>query len=470
MPHRPSYSLTIRAKIDPKAASFTGVLAALGEAGADVQDVDVVRSVKDGVIRDITVLVHGTDEGAQVTRMLAGMDGVTVLSSHDRVTRSHIGGKMTMRNRAPLTSRDDLSMAYTPGVARVCMAIHDDPERTWDLTIRGNSVAVITDGSSVVGEGDLGALAALPAAEAICMFLREGAGIDGFPLPLDVTTPDEIVAVVSKIVSVFAGVHITDMAAPKCFEVQTKLGAAIDIPVLHDAQEGTAAAVLAALTNGLNLAGKALSDATVVVVGLGPSGVATVRLLAVAGVGNVIAVNKDGSVHAGSHANRPELEWLRANTNPDGRDGDATALLAGADAVVGLSRPGVITAEAVRSMAKDPIVLALAMPEPDISRDDALAAGALAYASGRPDLPNQVTAGLAFPGIWRGALDCRATRIDDSMVMAAAAAIAETSAGAVTPEHIVPSVFNTELAGNVAEAVRAAAEKAGLARLTSATA
>jgi len=465
MPHRPSFSLTIRAKIDPKAASFTGVLAALGEAEADVEGVDVVRSVKDGVIRDISVLVRDPEHGNQVTGMLAGMRGVTVVSAHDRVTRSHLGGKMTMRNRAPLTSRDDLSMAYTPGVARVCMAIHDDPERTWDLTIRGNSVAVITDGSSVVGQGDLGALAALPAAEAKCMFLREMAGIDGFPLPLDVKGADEVTAVVSKIVSVFAGVHITDMAAPECFEVQKKLGAAIDVPVLHDVQEGTAASVLAALINGLGLAGKTLENATVVVAGLGPSGVATARLLAVAGVGNVIAVNRDGAVHEGTHADRPELEWIRSHTNPEAREGDMRTLLTGADAVVGLTRPGVIGTDDVKQMANDPIVMALAMPDSDISRDDALAGGALAYASGRPDLPNQITSGVAFPGIWRGTIDCRATRIDDSMVLAAASAIAETSAGAVTPEHIVPSVFNTDLVPNVARAVREAAEKAGLARV-----
>ncbi len=465
MPHRSSYSLTIRAKIDPRTASFSGVLAALGEAGADVGSVDFVRSGKDGVIRDIAVLTRDADHGREVAAMLDGLDGVSVLSAHDRVTRAHIGGKMTMRNRAPLTSRDDLSMAYTPGVARVCMAIHDDPERTWDLTIRGNSVAVITDGSSVVGQGDLGPLAALPAAEAKCMFLHEMAGIDGFPLPLDVTDPDDITAVVSKIVSVFAGVHITDMAAPKCFELQKKLGAAIDVPVMHDVQEGTAASVLAALTNAIGLAGKTLADATVVVVGLGPSGMATARLLAVGGVGNVIAVNRDGAVHAGKDTDRPELEWIRANTNPERREGDVTELLRGADAVVGLSRPGVITAEAVKGMAKDPIVMALAMPDSDISAEEALGAGALAYASGRPDLPNQITSGVAFPGIWRGAIDCRATHIDDSMVLAAAAAIAETSAGAVTPEHIVPSVFNADLVPNVARAVREAAEKAGLARV-----
>ncbi len=466
----PTYTLSVRATIDPKVEKLGRVLSIIGENGAEVTATDFVRSTTSGVTRDLTVLVRDADHGDALVTTLGALNGVTIAWALDRVAQSHMGGKMTMRNRAPLTSRDDLSMAYTPGVARVCMAIHDDPERTWDLTIRGNSIAVITDGSSVVGQGDLGPLAALPAAEAKCMFLREMAAIDGFPLPLDVREATDIAHVVEKITSVFAGVHITDMAAPKCFEVQRLLSESLDIPVIHDVQEGTAAAVIAALTNALRIVGTAPADATVVVAGLGPSGVTTTRLLAEAGVGNVIAVNRDGAVFAGNAQNRPELDWIAGHTNPEGRKGSLSDVIVGADAVVGLTRPGMLTADDVARMAKNPIVFALAMPEPDITREEAIAAGAHVYASGRPDLPNQITSGVAFPGIWRGALDCRARAIDDSMVLAAARAIAATSADGASPENIVPSVFNADLVPNVARAVREAAEAAGLARIGDGTA
>ncbi len=469
MSQSPSTSLTIRTQIAAEIGNFGRVVAAIGAAGAEVGGVDIVRSTKSAVTRDITVYVRDAAHGEAIVAALDALDGIEVQSTSDRVMLSHVGGKMTMQNRAALESRDDLSMAYTPGVARVCMAIHHDPERTWDLTIRGNSVAVITDGSSVVGQGDLGPLAALPSAEAKCMFLRELAGIDGFPLPLTVRDADEISAVVSKIVSVFAGVHLTDMAAPRCFEVQKTLGALIDIPVLHDNQEGTSAALLAGLINSLGLAGKTLANATVLIAGLGPSGVATARLLVAAGVGEVLTCNRDGAVHAGKDYDEPELTWIAEHTNPDRRDGDARELLRGADAFIGLSVPGLIDADAVKAMAGDPIVFALAMPGPEIT--PAAAAGvATVFATGRPDLPNQINSALAFPGIWRGALDCRATRIDDGMVMAAARAIAATSAGAVAPDHVVPSVFNADLVPNVARAVREAAEASGAARLTGAAA
>ena len=464
-----STSLTIRTQIAAEIGNFGRVMAAIGAAGAEVGGVDIVRSTKSAVTRDITVYVHDAAHGDGIVAALNDLDGIEVQSTSDRVMLSHVGGKMTMQNRAPIEGRDDLSMAYTPGVARVCMAIHHDSERTWDLTIRGNSVAVITDGSSVLGQGDLGPLAALPSAEAKCMFLREMAGIDGFPLPLTVRNTDEIAAVVSKIVSVFAGVHLTDMAAPRCFEVQKTLGAMIDIPVLHDNQEGTSAALLAGLINSLGLAGKDLANATVVIAGLGPSGVATTRLLVAAGVGQVLTCNREGAVHAGTSYDEPELTWIAEHTNPDRRDGDARELLRGADAFIGLSVPGLIDADAVTAMASDPIVFALAMPGPEITPTEA-ARVATVFATGRPDLPNQINSSLAFPGIWRGALDCRATRIDDGMVMAAARAIAETSAGAVAPDHVVPSVFNADLVPNVARAVREAAEASGAARLTGAAA
>lgn len=433
MPHSSGSNLTIRAEIAAQVGNFGRVMAAIGSAGAEIGGVEIVRSGKSSITRDITVAVTNAEHGQTVVAALNALDGVSVERASDRVTLAHLGGTITMRSRSTLTTRDDLSMAYTPGVARVCMTIHHDPERTWDLTIRGNSIAVITDGSSVAGQGDLGPLAALPSAEAKCMYLREMAGIDGFPLPLTVRTTDEITHVVSKIVSVFAGVHMTDMAAPRCVEVQTALAATLDIPVLHDDQDGTATAVLAGLINGLGVVGKTLADATVVVSGREPAAAATARLLGAAGVGTVL-------------------------TPASG----VGAALAGADAFVGLDAPS-LSAEDVASMATSPVVFDLG------TNTAAPPAGAAVFATAHADLPNQVEASLAYPGIWRGALDCRARRIDDAMLVAAAHAIA-TTAGTPAADNVVPSVLNADLVPNVAKAVREAAEASGAARLTGATA
>ncbi len=457
----PNSTLTIRARIASEIGNFGRVMAAIGETGADIGGVDIVSSAKDSVTRDITVATRDDAQADAVLAALSGLTGVDVISSHNGTMMAHVGGTLTMRNRAAITGRDDLSMAYTPGVARVCMAIHHDPERTWDLTIRGNSVAVITDGSNVVGQGGLGALAALPSAEATCVFLREMATIDGFPLPLDVISATEITPVVSKLVSVFAGVHLTDMAAPGCFDVHSALSELIDIPILHDKQEGTSAALLAGLINGLGLVGKNLASARVVIAGVDPSGVATARLLVAAGVGQIVACDARGSLHAGKQFSRPELQWVAEHTNPQRQEGDAASLVAGADAVIAFSDAGTLSVEAIRTMAKDPLVFALAMPTPNVQPGESAAV----FGTAHPDVPNQITSSLAYPGIWRGALDCRARRIDESMVLAAAHAIADTCAGAVAPDHVVPSVFNADLVPNVAAAVRRAAEAAGHARL-----
>jgi malate dehydrogenase (oxaloacetate-decarboxylating) len=392
---------------------------------------------------------------------------VRVESVSDRVFLSHRGGMVGMQNRAPLTSRDDLSMAYTPGVARVCMAIHHDFEQAWDYTIKGNSVMVVSDGSSVVGQGDLGPEASLPALEAKCAFMRKLAGIDAFPLPVDLRDPAEIAEAVALCSSVFAGIHLSDIAAPRCFEVQRLLDERLDIPVFHEDQQGTAAAVLAALTNGLAVAGTSLSDATVVVAGLGPGGQAVVRLLVAAGAGEVIACDSQGAVHREREDAGGDLAWIAESTNASGRRGGAAELVEGAHAFVGLSAPGALSADDVRRMAPDPVVLALAMPDPEILPEEA-AGVARVYATGRPDVPNQINSGLASPGIWRGALDCRATEINQAMTLAAATAIAQTAVEetGASAFNVVPSIFDQRLVPNVAAAVRAAAEATGVARAT----
>jgi malate dehydrogenase (oxaloacetate-decarboxylating) len=463
-----NYSITIRAELPAAIGTFGRVMAAIGDVGGEVGGVDLVRSTKHTVTRDITINVQDDAHGTLVQEALVDVEGVHVLSVSDRVFLSHMGGKMSMRNRVPVETRDDLSMAYTPGVARVCMAINGDPERAWDLTIKANSVMVVSDGSSVVGQGDLGPEAALPAMEAKCMFLRSLAGIDAFPLPVTVRDPDEIAGVVQRISSVFAGVHLTDVAAPRCFELLRKVGAAVDIPVFQDDQEGTAAALLAALTNGLRVVGKRLEDSTVVVAGLGPGGMATARILVAANAGRVLVADRQGAVHKSRAGMSDEVAWIADHTNQDGLTGSVHALMRGADAFVGLSVPRLLTAEDVRQMAPNPVVFALAMPEPELSPAEA-AECVRVFGTGRPDLPNQINSSLAFPGIWRGALDCRASRINDAMVMAAARAIAGTVAGddgALSEEYVVPSVFHKSLVPDVAAAVRAAAEATGVARIS----
>lgn len=465
---QPNYSLTVRATIPARVGMLGRVMAAIGDAGGQVGGVDIVRSGKESVTRDIAVYARDEAHGAEVTRAVGGVEGVTVESSVDRVFLAHAGGKVGMQNRVPVATRDDLSMAYTPGVARVCMAIHHDFEQAWEYTIKGNSVMVVSDGSSVVGQGDLGPEASLPALEAKAALLRRLAAIDAFPLPVDLRDPAEIAEAVVLCSSVFAGIHLSDIAAPRCFEVQRLIQERLDIPVFHEDQQGTAAAVLAALTNGLGIVGTPLSEATVVVAGLGPGGQAVVRLLVAAGVGTVVACDSKGAVHAGRGDLDDEgLTWIAGNTNAAGLSGPVTEVLAGAHAFVGLSAPGLLSADAVRAMAPDPVVLALAMPDPELLPEEA-AGVARVYATGRPDVPNQINSGLASPGIWRGALDCRATEINVEMTLAAAEAIAATAAedGGVSEVNVVPSIFSQRLVPNVAAAVRAAAERTGVARIT----
>jgi malate dehydrogenase (oxaloacetate-decarboxylating) len=460
-----NYSLTIRAVIPAGQGMLGRVMAALGEAGGEVGGVDIVRSRKDAVTRDITVYARDDAHGEALQEAVRSVEGVRIEGVSDRVFMSHAGGKIGMQNRVPVATRDDLSMAYTPGVARVCMAIHHHLEQAWDYTIKGNSVMVVTDGSSVVGQGDLGPEAALPVVEAKCMFFRELAGIDAFPLPMTVREPEEIAEVVALTASVFAGVHLTDIAAPRCFAVLRALASRLDVPVFHDDQEGTAVALLAALTNALSLAGKEVRASRVVVAGLGPGGMSTVRLLVAAGVGEVVACDSQGAVHAGRTDLSEEAAWVAENTNPERREGDVRALVEGADAFIGLSVPNLLTADDVRRMAGRPAVFALAMPEPEIPPLEARDV-AFVYATGRPDVPNQINSSLAFPGIWRGALDCRAREINHAMVLAAAEAIAATASADVrlSPDNVVPSVFNHRLVPNVAAAVREAAEATGVAR------
>lgn len=463
-----NYSLTIRAAIRAEIGALGRVLAAIGDAGGQVGGVDIVTAGGDGgeVLRDITVLTADQAHGEQICAAVGALACARVESAEDRVFRLHRGGKVGMRTSIPVNGRDDLSMAYTPGVARVCMAIYDDFDTAWDYTIKGSSVLVISDGSSVVGQGDLGPLAVLPVLEAKSAFLKTRAGIDAFPLPVTVHDPAEIATVVARCASVFAGIHLSDIAAPRCFEVQRLLAEQLDVPVFHEDQQGTAAVILAGLTNALAVVGKTLAGARVVLAGLGPGGLAAARLLLAAGVGDLIVCDSAGAIVPERSDLTEQERELAGQTNREGRTGPLSTLLAGTDAFIGLSASGLLRAVDIETMAADPVVFALASPDPEISAEE-VAGRVGVYATGRPDVPNQINSGLASPGIWRGALDCRASEINEAMTLAAADAIAATAveeAGALSALNVVPSFFNDALVTNVAAAVRAAAAATGVAR------
>ncbi len=431
-------SVIVRAEFAVGGDVLSSAMTAVTVAGGEVGGMDTVRSTRETITRDI--VIHGADESAceAIVRTLGGITGLTVLDLTNGIFRAHEGGMLTMRTRAPVRSRDDLSMAYTPGVARVCMAIHDEPERAWDLTIKGNSVMVVSDGSALVGQGSLGPLAALPVLEGLSLFMRELADVDAFPLPIDSHDPAVIAGTVTKIASVFAGVHVADVSAPNCFALTDALARSLDIPVLHGDAEGTAAALLAGVFNGLQVTGRVIADTTICVAGAGPGATAFRRLADAAGAHEVRVAGTDEAVHD---------------------------LVRDADVYVGASAPGSLSRDDIAAMAASPIVFALSMPDPDLDPGDA--GGVAVFGTGRPDLPNQVNSTLAFPGIWRGLLDVRATSLCDEAVMAAAQAIADVVVGedAVAADYVVPSVFNKRLVPAVAAAVADATRRAGLARV-----
>ena len=432
-------SVIVRAELSAGPEVLSHVMTAITMAGGEVDGMDTVRSTRETITRDIVIL--GADEQATdaIVQSLGSVQGVTVHGVTNAIFRAHEGGMLTMRTRIPVRNRDDLSMAYTPGVARVCMAIHDNLDRAWDLTIKGNSVMVISDGSALVGQGDLGPLAALPVLEGLSLFMREMAEVDAFPLPIDLDDPAAIADTVIKIASVFGGIHVADISAPNCFEITRILRGALDIPVVHGDAEGTAAALLAGTLNGLAVVGKNIAESSICVAGSGPGAMAYRRFAEKAGAAEVRG----------------------AETQEAMRD-----LVKGADVYVGVSYPGSLSREDVAGMNADPVVLALGMPNPELDPSDA--DGVAVFATGRPDMPNQINSTLAFPGIWRGLLDVRATEASDDALMAAACAIANVvvEEGALSADYVVPSVFNKRLVPAVAEAVAEASRRSGSARIT----
>lgn len=460
----PGYSVTIRVQIQNRPGSLGRLATAIGRSGGDIGAVDIVHVGRDVLTRDLTVDAASVAHGEQIVEAIGAVDGVEVINVSDRTFLMHLGGKIEVTSKVPLHTRADLSMAYTPGVARVCEAIHQDPEKAFTLTIKKNTVAVVSDGTAVLGLGDIGPFAAMPVMEGKAMLFKEFGGINAFPICLDTKDPDEIVRVVKAIAPAFGGINLEDISAPRCFEIETRLREELDIPVFHDDQHGTAVVVLAALINALRLVGKRMSDVRVVVSGVGAAGVACSKILMAAGVRRIIGCDRTGIIHRGRGEMNSMKQWYAEHTNPDAEKGSLHDALKGADVFLGLSAPGVIGVVDLQQMAADPIVFAMANPTPEIMPEQAEPYVAV-MATGRSDYPNQINNVLCFPGIFRGALDARASCINEEMKMAAANAIA----AAIGPdelhaEYIVPSVFDKRIAEAVARAVGEAAHLTGVAR------
>ena len=461
----PSYSLTLRVKLSSRAGSLGELTMALGQAGGDIGAIDIVTVGNDFIIRDITVSSTSTEHAQQIVSAARDVDGVEVINVSDPTFLMHLGGKIEVVSKVPLKTRADLSMAYTPGVARICEAIHNDPEKAFTLTIKKNMVAIVTDGTAVLGLGDIGPAAALPVMEGKAMLFKEFAGVDAFPICLNTKDPDEIVRTVKAISPAFGGINLEDISAPRCFQIEDRLKEELDIPVFHDDQHGTAVVVLAALINALKIVGKNMSDVKVVVNGVGAAGVACTKIIMAAGVANIIGCDQSGAIYRGRRENMNWVkDWYAQNTNQNEEKGTVHEVIKGADVFLGLSVPGVINVEDVQKMADKPIVFAMANPTPEIMPEEAAPYVAV-MATGRSDYPNQINNVLSFPGIFRGALACRASRINEEMKLAAANAIAGIITDAeLHPEYIVPSVFDKRIAEVVAKEVEAAAYATGVAR------
>jgi malate dehydrogenase (oxaloacetate-decarboxylating) len=471
VPVRPSaqFSLTLRVELDRRPGQLGLLASAIGAAGGSIGAIDTIETGEAKAIREITVMCSDQEHSDAIIMAVEGVDGCTLIEVTDRTFELHRGGKLYTGLKSPIKTRDDLSMAYTPGVGRVCTAIKEDPEKAFEYTIRSNTVAVVSDGSAVLGLGDIGPQAAMPVMEGKAMLFKEFADVDAFPICLDTKDVDEIVQTVKLLAPTFGGINLEDISSPRCFEIENRLVEELDIPVFHDDQHGTAIVVLAALLNSCRLTGRRLEDLHVVMVGAGAAGVAVSKILMNSGVTSIVACDRHGAIHTG----RPDYEdssmnvpktWLAENTNSGRRDGSPAEVLEGADLFIGLSGPGIIHPEDLGRMNPDPFVFAMANPTPEVNPEEA-ARYVRVMATGRSDYPNQINNVLAFPGIFRGALDVRAHRITEEMKIAAAQGIA----GVVTDDelsedYIIPSVFNGYVSSCVASAVSREAERSGTAR------
>lgn len=453
-----------RLKLSNNAEVLSKVMSTISELGGNIGAIDIVRSDEETVTRDITVHVANEDQAKNLFAKLGALHDVTVEHISDRTFLMHLGGKLEVKSKVPIRNRDDLSMAYTPGVARICMAIHDKPHDVHNLTIKKNTVAIISDGTAVLGLGDIGPHAAIPVMEGKAMLLKDFAGVDGFPICLATKDTEEIIRTIKYLEPVFGAVNLEDISAPRCFEIEKRLKQEINIPVFHDDQHGTAVVVLAAMINALKLIKKTPENLKVVVNGIGAAGSACTQILLNFGVKNIIGCDRKGAIHL----KRDDLDDAKrayaTTTNPHQETGSLQDVMKNADVFIGLSAPNVLTVDDLKTMNKDPIIFALANPTPEIMPEVARPYVAI-MATGRSDYPNQINNVLAFPGIFRGALDCLATDINEEMKLAAAHAIANSiPEEALSVDYIVPSVFDTHVVHVVAEAVKAAAIATGVVK------
>ncbi len=455
-----SHSITMRLLVAATDQHAIGrITTTIADAGGSVVAVDFVDSSGDPVTIDVTADAADSDHSDRIHEAVDGLDGVQVHRVSDRTFLMHLHGKLEVRPTVSLETRSDLSMAYTPGVARVCRAIADHPEDAWRLTIKGNSVAIVTDGTAVLGLGDIGPEAAMPVMEGKAALFKRFARIDAWPICLSTTDTDAIVATVEAIAPGFGGINLEDISAPRCFDIEERLRDSLDIPVFHDDQHGTAIVALGALYNALRIVDKQLSDLTVTMSGAGAAGVAIAKLLLQEGVGDIVAADSQGILGPDREYADESKQWLAENTNREGRSGSLFDALRGADVFIGVSAPNLIEPEDIASMGRDPIVFALANPDPEVEPVAARNYAAV-VATGRSDYPNQINNVLAYPGIFRGALDARATSITERMKVACARALADVvTPDQLRPDYIVPSPFSERVVEVIAEAVRAQAER-----------
>jgi malate dehydrogenase (oxaloacetate-decarboxylating) len=459
-----SYSATLRVHLSDAPGSFARVAHAIGATGGSLGAIDLVRVEGHEKVRDVTVQASSEDHLHLIVEAVRAVEGVEVEHVSDRTFLLHLGGKLEVMPRTPLKTRDDLSMAYTPGVARICEAIAADRDLAWKLTIKKNTVAVVSDGTAVLGLGDIGPEAAMPVMEGKAVLFKEFGAVDAFPVCVATKDVDQIVSLCVAIAPTFGGINLEDISAPRCFEIEERLRTALDIPVFHDDQHGTAIVTLAALVNALKVVDKRIEDVKIVITGVGAAGVATADILLHAGARNVIGADRHGAVYRGRPGLSPAKATFAERSNPHGEQGAADELLAGADVFIGLSAPGAVTAAGVRTMADGAIVFAMANPTPEVEPgeiDDVVAV----VATGRSDYPNQINNVLAFPGVFRGALDVRASRITEGMKVAASHALATVIPDhELGPEYVIPGVFNRDVCPRVAAAVAEAAVRDGVAR------
>ncbi|MDF2657538.1 MAG: hypothetical protein K0Q94_329 [Paenibacillus sp.] len=457
-------SIILRLEIDTNRIRFSDIVTAITDEGGDLVAIDVIQTKQELSIRDLTVNVADTLYTSKIVDKVKQLGGVKLVNVSDRTFLLHLGGKIETKLKTPIQNRDDLSRVYTPDVARVCMAIHEEPRKAYTLTIKRNTVAVISDGSAVLGLGNIGPHAAMPVMEGKAMLFKQLADVDAFPICLDTQDTEEMIRTIIAIAPAFGGINLEDISSPRCFEIEERLKQALDIPVFHDDQHGTAVVLYASLISALKLVGKSIDSVKVVVCGIGAAGIACSKILLAAGVKELIGVDREGALVAGHTYGNPMWNWYAEHTNPNRVTGSLSSVLAGADVFIGVSAAGLLKREDVRSMAANPIVFAMANPNPEINPEEIEDIAAV-VATGRSDYPNQINNVLCFPGMFRGALDCRAQTINEEMKLAAAEAIASVISDEERNKlYIIPSVFNQKVAKLIRDKVVEAAIRTGVAR------